>query len=135
MFVSYGFIEIEEVCHLMVGVTQDGSTFFHLFSLYTLFCRVKKIVQCCCGYVGLSGLVLQSNISNCLGLILHRQLGKLRPHITLHASLKKNCNFYLPHYFHICANNKYTLQIHHIYQLVHVLISYNYVYIPHVNSV
>ena len=48
--------------------------FTYLFSCYTLFNCIKKIVQSH-GYVGQLGLVEQSNSSNCLVLIPHRQLG------------------------------------------------------------
>ena len=45
----------------------------HNFLLFALFSCIKKIVQSC-RYVGLLGLSLQSNSSNCLVLILHGQL-------------------------------------------------------------
>ena len=44
-----------------------------------------------------------------------------RPHITSQIRKKKqyNCNFWLPCYYHICANNKYSLKCN-IYKLLHV---------------
>ena len=75
-----GFTEKEEVeipvlCHLVTGEFslrwQDL-----IFHLDTLFSCVKMIVQPG-RYVGLSDIALQSTSSNCLVLILHRQLGNL----------------------------------------------------------
>ena len=53
-----------------------ASYFTYLFSLYTLFSCIKKVVQFC-RYVGLVGIVLLSNGSNCLVLIPHKHLRNL----------------------------------------------------------
>ena len=52
---------------------------------------MKEILQSC-GYVGLLGLDLQSNKSNCLVLILHRQLGN---YITLRTKTTAKFEFFM----------------------------------------
>ena len=43
MFTSYGFIESEDVSHLVAeGVTKDGSTLFHLFILILYIVQLYK---------------------------------------------------------------------------------------------
>ena len=73
-----------EICgccgYCIPGVHLSGrqlglsSYFTYLFSSYTLYSFIKKTVQSY-GFVGLSGLAIHSNSSNCLVLILHTQLG------------------------------------------------------------
>ena len=56
---------------------------YFILILYTWFSCVKIIQSC---NVGLSGLALKSNNSNCLVLVPHRQLGNYR--IVLHMMIK-----------------------------------------------
>ena len=79
MFTSNGFIEQEEmeflVLYYLVAREFNMNNIF-LISLYTLLSCVMKTVQSC-GYVGLSGIALQSKSSNSIVLIPHRHAGNL----------------------------------------------------------
>ena len=60
-------------CHLVAGEFNMSWQHLFYFKLFTQFNCIKKIRQSCeCWAVGPA---LQSNISNCLVLIPHRQLG------------------------------------------------------------
>ena len=69
--------------------------FTPVLSLHTLFSCIMNIVQLC-RYVRLSCLALQSDSSNCLVLIMHRQLGNYRM-----LSVAVKIHFYFQHTLHI----------------------------------
>ena len=68
-------------CWILCNVQTCGKEIYtrqqFIFNLFTLLNCIKMTIQFCkykC--VGMLGLALQSNSSNCLVLMLHRKLGK-----------------------------------------------------------